>query len=357
MLITKEQIERFFDRHCSKEEADRIAQYLEDNPQVLRKYIMQDWKDADGSPDLPASTSEQMLQEIRHEIFTTRRIGGNNTLTKRAVPWMAAALVLLIAGLVLLRPWNSHDPALASVKTTITNDTAATPSLPVHQVRFNNTLANQAIVLPDGSVATLSPNSRLRYDEPFAGDKRALTVDGEASFKVVKEEARPFTVSAGPILTTVLGTEFNVAENGSSVTIKLYSGKVRLQPNDRTLKGWQENIILLPGEQMKYTADRGLVEVSGFGKIGQPDQPAAEPKDNNDALVFDKKRLPEVLDKLANRYHTHIAYDRRQIGGLYFTGTVLTADSLVTILEVITNMNELMIVQDTDGFIIQRKIP
>ena len=65
MVITKEQIERFFDQHCTKEEAAKVVWYLEENPQVLRKYIMQDWTETDGQTPLPAAASNQMLSAIR----------------------------------------------------------------------------------------------------------------------------------------------------------------------------------------------------------------------------------------------------------------------------------------------------
>jgi transmembrane sensor len=363
MVITKEQIERFFDQHCTKEEAERIARYLEENPQVLRKYIMQDWTEADEQATLPADTSNQMLSAIRKELFPVRKLAITRSLTKRYLPWAAAAVLILIAGLVWWRPRNAQRPAIASAATI--KDTVVRLAA-VYRVRVNSTSNTQVIPLPDGSVASLSVNSTLRYEEPFAGNKRELVLEGQASFKVTKDQARPFIVSAGPILTTVLGTEFRVSENDKGVTVRLYNGKVRLQPKDGVLKGWHDNIVLLPGEQMKYVASGDLVEVSGFEKVRQPVRPlraaqphpeAVEPGDKDDALVFNHRRLPEVLDQLAARYHTPIIYDRKLIGDMYFSGTVLTSDSLLTILEVITNMNELTIVQETNGFSIQKNIP
>jgi len=362
MVITSEQIERFFDQHCTKEEAEQIARYLEENPQVLRKYIMQDWTETDGQTPLPAATSNLMLSAIRQTTHPVRKLASTRSLTKRYLPWAAAAVFILIVGLVWLTPRNAQKPVIASAAA---KDTVPRPAI-VYRVRANNTSKTQVIPLPDGSVAALAANSTLRYEEPFAGNKRELLLKGQASFKVTKDEARPFTVSAGPILTTVLGTEFRVSENDKGVTVRLYSGKVRLQSKDNVLRKWHDNIVLLPGEQMKYRTNGDLVEVSGFEKIerpvrplraAQPDQQPAEPKDKDDALVFNHRRLPEVMDQLAARYHTPITYDRKLIGGLYFSGTVLTSDSLLTILEVITNMNELTIVQGTNGFIIQKNIP
>ena len=86
-------------------------------------------------------------------------------------------------------------------------------------------------------------------------------------------------------------------------------------------------------------------------------QAAPRSPDNNDALVFEKRKLPEVLDLLAARYRVPIRFDRARISGLYFTGTVLKTDSLLTILQVITNMNELEVVEDNNGYIIQKPIP
>lgn len=65
------------------------------------------------------------------------------------------------------------------------------------------------IVLPDGSVVQLAPNSALSVDYDTAS-RRIDLLDGIALFEVTPDPARPFSVSAGPATATAVGTAFEV---------------------------------------------------------------------------------------------------------------------------------------------------
>jgi len=357
MRITQEQIEKYFDNECTKEEAETIAQYLQDNPGVLRNYVARDWQQAAATPELPAVQREAMLAAIRKEIFPLPESSRVRTMSRKWVVRAAvAAMVIGACAQVWFLSLKNGAPTVNPASGTAVRNSLPDTVSTAYRIRVNKGREEQTIVLPDGSVASLAAGSTLRYPDPFTGNTRAILLEGTSTFKVMKQKGHPFTVSAGPVLTTVLGTEFRVIQTSGGVTVKLYSGKVRLQAKDSMLKGWREDIILLPGEQMKYDAGRDLVAVSGFEKIVTPAVGKAQ-KIDDEALVFAHRPLAEVMDRLAARYHTHIAYDRRLVGGMYFTGTVLGTDSLPSILQLITNMNDLEIVEGTNGFIIQKNIP
>lgn len=88
------------------------------------------------------------------------------------------------------------------------------------------------IVLADGTEVILNSNSKLHYPTSFAGDKREVTLDGEAYFKV-KKDFKPFIVKSGGVTTEVYGTEFNIQSFGDNIvkTI-LVSGSVGVRVND-----------------------------------------------------------------------------------------------------------------------------
>ncbi|HMI60186.1 MAG TPA: FecR domain-containing protein, partial [Puia sp.] len=230
-------------------------------------------------------------------------------------------------------------------------------SVPVVVERFRHNAGNQqeSIILPDSSIVTLYANSSIRYPEPFDKDKRViLLLAGKAVFKVVTDETRPFTVTAGPVITTVLGTEFSMMEEKGDVTVQLFSGKVRLHGTQK----WRKDIVLSPGEQLSYTGMGKEIVVSRFDEDKLAQEQEAEPIPvEEQEIEFDDEPLPQVMDKLASCYHLNLTYNKKQIANMYFTGTVTTSDSITTILRVIANMNELKIVPAKKGFIIRKIIP
>ena len=348
--VTIEQIERFFDSRCTKEEAEQVAQYLRQNPEVLNQYILRDWAAADTGQALPKGYSRDMFREISEQVKTTKVIP-----MRRMIVGVAAAILLLITGVWLL--WQGKTQPAATPMVSAANPTSKT-SMPVNprlQVRVNKSNHEERFLLPDSSTVSLYANSTLRYPEPFDNKQRALSLEGKALFAVAKDQARPFIVTAGLVETTVLGTEFSVQEEQGRINVKLYSGRVRLHASDPR---WRKDILLTPGEQLDYAARGEDVVVSRWGtqreeeNMETPEEPVEEKE-----LVFDNEPLPQVMDKLANCYRLKISYDKHHIGNMYFTGTVLTSDSLTTILHVIANMNELKVVPNKRGYTLRRPIP
>jgi len=153
-----------------------------------------------------------------------------------------------------------------------------------------------------------------------------------------------------------------MSDKKHNIIVRLYKGKVFIQPAIPSLKGWNKNIYLLPGEQMKYDTEKMLVAI---GKIGSTDStslrrtplnPAAKKAEAvaNYSLSFNSTPLSEVLKQLAQYYSAKIEFDKAEISTMSFTGNINKNDSLPTILKIIVQMNELEITQQSDGFIIRK---
>ncbi|HEY6900462.1 MAG TPA: FecR domain-containing protein [Puia sp.] len=345
--ITAEQITRFFEGRCTPEEVGAVSEYLQDNPEVLRQYVLSDWKEAEAGPAIPGGYSQEMLEAIQDGTGILRK--GKVTVMRRVIVGVAAAVFLLAVALWLLTPARRAEV----VKTEAPVRTAPVKAIAARAIRTIHSKGEEKIQLPDGSTVVLYAGSTLRYSEPFDTNGRSLSLEGAALFTVTRDEVRPFVVSAGELETTVLGTEFSVVESRDEVQVRLYSGKVRLHAKD--LK-WKKDVVLGPGEQLDYAAKGALATVSRWGihKEGEQEEPEATAPVVEQELVFDNEALPQVMDKLANCYHLNIGYNKKQIGNMYFTGTVLTSDSLTTILHIIANMNELTIVPNKKGYTIRK---
>lgn len=350
--ITAEQIERFFDHRCTEDEAEQVAKYLKENPEVLKSYVQREWQAAEEQGDMPRQYSDEMFREIQAALGMGKQSYGSQQTGQvrrlsRTLVGIAAAVMLLAAGIWLLYR-GEKKPVEKQVS--ITEIPAAKPAI-VQQVRHNSTNKKETILLPDSSTVILYANGTIRYMEPFEADRRSLSVEGEAVFNVTTDKHRPFTVSAGPIVTTVLGTAFSVTEGNDGVEVKLFSGKVSLHGNEDS---WKKDIVLTPGEQMSYRKKNDQVVVSRFDEEKVAEEEELPLPVEEQELVFDNESLPKVMDKLAEAYHLSLTYHPKQIGNMYFTGTVLTSDSIETILQVIANMNELKIVPVRKGFIIRK---
>jgi ferric-dicitrate binding protein FerR (iron transport regulator) len=105
------------------------------------------------------------------------------------------------------------------------------------------------ITLPDSSSIWLNAGSRLRYGSDFNRTNRTVFVEGEAYFKVARNEAKPFLVKTPAITLKVLGTSFNVKaypeENRVETTVE--SGSVQVL---RNVKGTlSDDLILTAGQK------------------------------------------------------------------------------------------------------------
>ena len=85
----------------------------------------------------------------------------------------------------------------------------------------------RSVTLADGTVATLGAATRLRT-EISAGERRIFLSRGAAIFEVFPDSGRPFSVAAGMVTATALGTLFEVRMNGDVVRVAVDEGRVEV---------------------------------------------------------------------------------------------------------------------------------
>jgi transmembrane sensor len=166
----------------------------------------------------------------------------------------------------------------------------------------------RAVALPDGSVAQLAPDSAIDVD--YAGSRRAIRLlAGAAFFEVERDVARPFTVLADGVETTVLGTAFDVRLTGDGTIVAVQRGAVRV---DRA----GQNEQLGPGDWIRATASG-----TARGKA-PPDEVGAWVRGE---LVAHDQPVAEVVDELRAYFHgailvTDDALGAQRVTGLYDLG-------------------------------------
>ena len=122
-------------------------------------------------------------------------------------PLKAALAACLGVSAVLLWPWLHPDPAPL---------VAATAPGQIRVLR-----------LDDGSVLTLNGASQVRVQ--LRAQRREVALErGEVFFDVAHDPQRPFQVRLGPARVQVLGTVFNLARDGATSELSVYSGRVQI---------------------------------------------------------------------------------------------------------------------------------
>ncbi|MEM1136306.1 MAG: FecR domain-containing protein [Bacteroidota bacterium] len=112
----------------------------------------------------------------------------------------------------------------------------------------------EQITLLDGTKVTLNGNSSLYYPKMFKKNKREVLLEGEAFFEVTHQPEKPFTILSGEVLTTVLGTTFNLRhiEKEGLTELLLQEGKVSFEVGDK-------KEIILPGEVVQFNKSKAKI--------------------------------------------------------------------------------------------------
>jgi transmembrane sensor len=296
-------LQRYLDGRCTPAE----------RAQVARWYNQLQTQEA--SAPLPATPAQQAV-----EAAIWQRLRLDPALPKPAprvrqlapawwqappVRW-AAGIGLLALGLGGLLPLARHWQA--------TTPTTASISANGWTSHRNATRQAQVLQLPDASRVTLQPGSSLRYTTTLAGARREVYLEGEAFFQVHKNPARPFLVFTSQVVTTVLGTSFDVKAypGGAQALVAVREGKVAVQPREAAqldatpLHPAKAGVLLLPNQQVVYSVTSHRL------KKELVDKPAVLVPQ---AFEFEERPVAEVLAALEKAYGVPILFDKQKLAG------------------------------------------
>lgn len=112
------------------------------------------------------------------------------------------------------------------------------------------------IPLPDGSIATLGPDSAiaLHFQEAF---RQVSLLSGMAFFEVAEDTARPFAVSCGTVSARAVGTAFDVSNDAGLVTVAVDRGSVDVSASQALLS---DNVALDQGQWVAVDTSTGRVD-------------------------------------------------------------------------------------------------
>ncbi len=218
-----------------------------------------------------------------------------------------AAMIILAVGLVFFSHNTSDHPASGD------------------RVIVNMTKTIQKLVLADGSIVWLNPQSKVKYPERFTAGQREVQMYGEAFFEVTPDSKRPFIIYSGNVITRVWGTSFRIrAYKNIPVEVSVVTGKVsvRLQHKE------DSEVMLLPDQKVTY-----LRESSSLKK--DIEKKASDMRIwQKTSMSFDNEPIEEVIKVLNKQFGVHISSRDEKLLN-YVLKADFTDQSLPSILEML----------------------
>lgn len=250
--------------------------------------LIQDWLDQNTSTDelvqlekviaytekldIPSRTNKEeawknLLENINQESSDNHKILIPERKTdRRWIVWVASIAALFVLGYFGLM--DSPEPT-------------------IYTTELASTITHS---LPDDSKVMLNASSSVSFIEEKWENERMLSLSGEAFFEV--NSGSKFTVVTDIGKVSVLGTSFNVFARDNTLQVSTFTGKVKVE------KG-EQNIILLPGDQLTLNTEKNLWNVNSFNlnqtatwRIG--------------SFYFDLTPLQKVIDELERQFAIEI---------------------------------------------------
>ncbi|WP_206244077.1 FecR family protein [Novosphingobium terrae] len=165
----------------------------------------------------------------------------------------------------------------------------------------------KVVALDRGDAVRLGPESAIALEER-AGTRTVHLLAGEAWFDIRHDPSRRFTVKAGDVTTTDIGTAFDVRLLGSTTVVSVANGEVQV---DRPAS--------VP---YRMTAGQWLrVPSVGGAQTGTVNPRLAGPWRNGRVVATDRT-IAEVIDEIRPWYSGHIllsdkALGQRRVSGSY----------------------------------------
>ncbi|WP_214226710.1 FecR domain-containing protein [Pedobacter sp. B4-66] len=303
-------IEALLDRYLKKETS------IEEN-QLIEKWLAENGNADSDWQQLDRSSKDQWLSDVFMDIKASIQQNEPKIVPIKSQKYLWYKIAGVAAALILVFSLYLTWPLLE--KQMLPTDLTSI-SIPDHE--------KKQITLADGTKVWLNEGSELKYAKVFNGKTREVYLSGEAYFDVKHDASRPFLIHTGKVLTTVLGTAFNIKEDPSKHTLEVTvtRGKVSVADDGKLLSiltsNQQVSVDLLTGKPTEKIVDAKTV-------IAWQD---------ND-MLFDDITFADAAIQLEQHFNVKIAFNNEKLKNCRFSGATLRGDKLDKILDVITDFN------------------
>lgn len=207
------------------------------------------------------------------------------------------------------------------------------------------------LLLADGTKVWLNAGSRLAFPSKFTEKNREVYLEGEACFKVVKNETQPFIVKTGQINVTVLGTWFDVSAYPADKTIEtvLIEGSVVVSKTKMIGFGKSEK-ILKPLQKASFDRESRDVTVSDEPHAGEVIAWT------EGWLQFSRESLNSVFTRIERYYNVKIVLPENFPSSELITGKLDLKESLEEVMRALSDVAKIGYRISGDKIFIDKKI-
>lgn len=229
-----------------------VDEFFQGKESKLGRELFNNWYKSKGKElqDIPDKEiiKKKIFQSISQRVFDNRSDNTGIPRRSRSIILFAlkvAASFILLIGMAYLFYSNSEFGIIQKES--------------IVQLEKSNARGERSTFrLSDGTIVKLNSGSKLRFNKAFESDKREVYLEGEAFFDVIKDSKRPFRVFSSGVVTTALGTSFNVKafktdKTTNDIEVSLVTGKVNVYNEESNT-----DLILIPGEQAIIRKSVGL---------------------------------------------------------------------------------------------------
>lgn len=197
------------------------------------------------------------------------------------------------------------------------------------------------VSLADGSKIWVNSLSEFKYPRVFNRKTREVYLSGEAYFDIVHDPSRPFIIHTGKVITTVLGTAFNIKEDkqNHTVVVTVTRGKVSVANGSQPLG------VITPNQQISFN------EVNGQHSQNNIEAEKVIAWQEN-YIHFNDISFADAARQLQARFKVKISFANDNVKKCRFTGTALKDEKLDNILKVICAINDASYKTKPDGSIV-----
>ncbi|MCG8387779.1 MAG: FecR domain-containing protein [Cytophagales bacterium] len=309
--LVKAELDKIFALIASPESRKEFRRELRKNLAEVRKQYTHD----------QAKKHAQVLGEVRNELMEDIKKDKplspllpvtpiQKKYTKKHYTWYKAAAVFTL---------------LVAAGVTIYFSTPGT----VEMVTYTTVPGQKSsIVLPDGTSIYLNASSKIILPKKFSGSTREIFLTGEAFFEVARDEKRPFIIKSPGIITTVLGTSFNVkAFSNEETEVTVATGKVRIDtspqnviqhPQDSSFTGKPGPGVVREGQGEGITQILGAGDQAIFNpETGELSKQPVELEEflawKDGIILYKDESLAKVITRLESWYGVRIVVLNDQI--------------------------------------------
>jgi transmembrane sensor len=282
-------------KRLTSEEEEWLLNYLNDQDiSDIRKIAAEDFETdiTYMKKSLDRKQSEELLEKIHSRIYVPAPTF-MQTVRLHRLKVAVAALIIIIAGAGY---WCMENGLLF---------------VPADN-EIVTTGKRKTVKLPDGSLITLEPNSRLAYPGRFTGGTREVRLTGEAYFEVKPNHEKPFIVRTPYVIATVLGTSFNVEAYSNGIArVVVTTGRVKVQTINASNE--LQALIINANQSVAYN-----ITINEIEKRNAPEDAVYYKQRHSGKFSYTGVPIAKVIQEMERYYHTSVTLERDMSGCVFY---------------------------------------